>query len=80
MMTYYIDQLQAAIRGDAEVWQALDVQPIMTQIRNEECDWVRDSQLENGWLCWVEAQTALPESGTAVMLLNFTDRTMVDLP
>lgn len=36
MMTYYIDQLQAAIRGDAEVLQALDVQPIMTQIRNVE--------------------------------------------
>ena len=36
MMTYYIDQLQAAIRGNAEVLQALDVQPIMTQIRNVE--------------------------------------------
>lgn len=79
MMTYYIFQFQAAIHGDAEVLRSLDVQPIMKQIRNEECDWVRDSQLENGRRCWAEAQTKLPESGTAVMLLNFTDGTIVDL-
>lgn len=79
MMTYYIFQFQAAIHGDAEVLRSLDVQPIMKQIRNEECDWVRDSQLENGRRCWAEAQTKLPESGTVVMLLNFTDGTIVDL-